>query len=64
MTARDHAEELLVHYMRTAWQAAGLRWDDDNEVRSIVDALHGMVVAEIQKHAEDAPHMYPDGSRA
>ena len=40
MTARERAEDLLVFYVRKAWEAAGLKWDSDNdsEVRSIVDA--------------------------
>jgi hypothetical protein len=63
-TNREVAENLLVHYMRTIGKAADVRWDSDNdaEVAAIVDAIAGMVRDEIQEHAENAPHIYADGS--
>jgi hypothetical protein len=63
-TSRGRAADLLTHYLRTAFEGAGLKWDSDNsyEVDQLVDALHEMVVDEIQEHAENAPHLYPDGS--
>ncbi|MCL6559918.1 MAG: hypothetical protein K6U74_14220 [Firmicutes bacterium] len=41
------AKELLVHYFRTVWLKAGLKWDSDNtaEVESIVDSIVGEVEA-------------------
>jgi hypothetical protein len=41
MIARQRAEDLLVWYIRHAWEAAGIDWESDNdaEVRSIVDAI-------------------------
>jgi hypothetical protein len=35
------ATHLLIHYMRTAWEAAGLNWDSDNdsEVEQLVEAI-------------------------
>ena len=63
-TNRDKAERLLRFYLRSAWKAAGLDWDSDRdaEVGFIIEALHGMVLDEIQEHAENAPHIYADGS--
>jgi hypothetical protein len=41
VTPRERAEDLLVWYVRKAWEAAGLKWDSDNdsEVRVIVDSV-------------------------
>ena len=41
MSAQERAEDLLVFYIRHVWEAAGLRWQGDNEaeVRSVVDAV-------------------------
>lgn len=66
MNARERAAGLLAHYFRTAFQRAGIGWDGDNEaeMEQLVDALHRMVVDEIQEHADNAPHLYPDGSSA
>lgn len=38
------ATHLLSHYLRTAWEAAGLRWDSDNdsEVQQIIEAIKAM----------------------
>jgi hypothetical protein len=60
----DRAADLLVHYFREVWRRTGLRWDGDHEaeVRAIVDALAEMVADQIREHAEDAPHIYADGS--
>jgi hypothetical protein len=63
-TSRERATELLTHYLKLPWEAAGLTWtyEHTNEVQEIVDLLAGLVRDEIQKHAENAPHLYPDGS--
>lgn len=39
--ARKSAQQTLTHYLRTAFEAAGLRWDSDNqaEVEGIVDSI-------------------------
>lgn len=39
--ARDRATRTLVHYIRTAFVGAGLKWDRDNdvEVAGIVDDI-------------------------
>jgi hypothetical protein len=66
--SRTQAENLLVHYLRTVWEKAGLRWEGDNdaEVRSIVDALAEVATEaanhSVRQHQENAPHLYPDGS--
>lgn len=41
MSARDDAADLLIWYMRKAWEAAGLTWEADNsaEMRNAVDRL-------------------------
>jgi hypothetical protein len=41
MSAREQAEDLLVHYFRVVFGAAGQEWDSDNdaEIRGIVDGL-------------------------
>jgi hypothetical protein len=37
----DEATRILAHYMRLAIEAAGLRWDSDNdaEMRQMVEAI-------------------------
>lgn len=37
----SEAAALLVHYFQTVWQAAGLKWDSDNEaeVQAIIESL-------------------------
>jgi hypothetical protein len=51
--SRQQAENLLVHYISRAWEAAGLNWDSDNdsEVRLIVDNLTEVAVAEVRESA-------------
>ena len=63
---REKAIELLTHYLRLPFEAAGLGWDGDNygEVEQIVDALLGKVDDLIRQHTENAPHLHPDGSRS
>lgn len=41
MNRREEAKHLLVHYFRTAFEAAGLTWNGDNtaEVGSALDLL-------------------------
>lgn len=38
---RYGAHKLLTHYLRTVWEAAGLKWDGDNyaEAEEIVDLI-------------------------
>jgi hypothetical protein len=40
-TASDAAADLLIFYIRCAWEAAGLGWEPDNsaEIRNLVDRL-------------------------
>lgn len=61
---RDRAASLLQHYLKTVWKAAGLQWNSDNdtEVDIILDAIEGMITDGVREHAENAPHLYPDGS--
>jgi hypothetical protein len=35
------ATSLLTHYMKTAWEAAGLTWDSDNdsEIQELIEAI-------------------------
>jgi len=56
MSARDRAVELLAHYFRTAFAAAGESWTSDNhvEIEQLVDAIAEMI--------ESAPHIHADGS--
>jgi hypothetical protein len=43
VSPRDRAAQLLRFYIRHAWEAAGKRWDGDNdaEIEVLVDALIG-----------------------
>lgn len=63
---RERAATLLTHYLKTAHVNAGVHWDADNdgEVEEIIDALHDMVVEQVQEHSYGTPHPYPDGSTA
>lgn len=64
------AAGLLVHYLRAAYQAAGLPWGSDNtaEVQAIVDGLAAdareAAEAAVTRHVYNSPHLYPDGSSA
>lgn len=51
MTNIDRAKSTLRHYLKTAFEAAGRKWDNDNnaEVDGIVDDL----VAGIEERHED-----------
>lgn len=62
--AKERVERLLCHYLHNAYTAAGLRWDGGNaaEVASIVDGIVELVDDAIREHAENAPHLYADGS--
>lgn len=44
---RTDAIRLLTHYMRTVFEANGLKWDGDNEAEltALVDALTATAVA-------------------
>lgn len=63
-TPKRRAEDLLVHYFATAFRAAGLIWDSDNdsEVRQIIDAIDEMTDDSIRAHCENEPHLHRDGS--
>lgn len=54
MRAQIRATDMLVHYFREAFVAAGLNWNSDNdvEVASIVDAIDDMITAAIRSHAD------------
>jgi hypothetical protein len=54
VTPRERAEDLLVWYVCKAWEAAGLKWDGDNdsEVRSIVDAALDAALADTKAEAK------------
>lgn len=45
------AETLLIHYIRLAWEAAGLHWDSDNEaeVGAIIDCIKEEVKRELKE---------------
>lgn len=64
-TATDRVVTLLAFYMRRAWEGAGLGWDSDNEaeMESLADAIAEVATEAAREHAENAPHIYPDGSR-
>ena len=44
------AKRLLTHYFQTAFQGAGLRWDNDNRVE--VEEIIDLIFAEINDQAE------------
>jgi hypothetical protein len=49
-----YAKRVLVHYIRTAWEAAGLKWDNwDNtsEVEDVVQAIFDAARKEIARDA-------------
>ena len=52
----EKAKSTLVHYFRTVWTEAGLRWDSDNvtEVEGIVDDIAAGVRKEIEEQEKDA----------
>lgn len=70
MSAWDAAADLLIFYMRQAWEAAGKGWDSDNstEMRNLVDKLaegaQAEAAKEMEAHYDNAPHIYADGSTA
>ena len=37
----NKAKEILVYYIRKAWEAAGLKWDNDNtaKVETVIDLI-------------------------
>jgi hypothetical protein len=51
MNPEDRAADLLIHYMRTAWEAAGLHWEPDNstEIRIIFDHLMAAVTQRVAR---------------
>lgn len=64
------ATVLFTRYMRTAWQAAGLAWGAEQEaetaeiIRLLMDEVNEEIDTAFTQHAEDTPHLYPDGSSA
>ena len=50
-TGYDEAKHLLNHYMRKAWEKAGLKWDNDNsvEVDCIIDFIRDGVEEQIKE---------------
>lgn len=60
MSAAERVEDLLAHYLRTVWQAAGLKWDSDHyaEVGAIVDGIANMIRYRVEHH-EDTRHADP-----
>ncbi len=64
LTPAERAADLLQHYLHRAYTAAGLPWgpDDDDGVEAIVTALCQAADDAVQAHAEEAPHLYPDGN--
>lgn len=67
---RERAQRLLRHYFRMIAEAAGVRWDSDNdgEVGDIADHLIAAAVAEM-RDAQPAPalvqpSMFPSGEDA
>lgn len=62
--AKRRAANLLGHYLRTAWVAAGRQWNEDNdaEVDIIVDRFADMVRAGVDEHRQADPHIHADGS--
>lgn len=49
------AKRILNYYIRKAWEAAGLRWDSDNEaeINAIVDEIVVGIKQEMSKESED-----------
>jgi hypothetical protein len=57
MTARDDAADLLIHYMRLAFESAGREWDSDYsaELRDLVDRIVDAAVDEALAAVAEAP---------
>lgn len=51
MSGQQRAADLLAHYFRTAFEAAGIRWDGDHasEIEEAVEAIADMVRAEVRE---------------
>ena len=54
MNKIEKAKSTLVHYFRTVWQEAGLKWDSDNvtEVEGIVDDIAAGIRAETEERQD------------
>jgi hypothetical protein len=54
MTGIEKAKSTLVHYFKTVYSSAGLKWDGDNvtEVEGIVDDLVDGIKADVRKEIE------------
>ena len=61
---QDRIADMLAHYFRLAFTEAGLGWHSDNdmEMQQIAQLIANLVDDRIRQHAEDAPHIYADGS--
>jgi hypothetical protein len=68
-TAKQTAEDLLAHYLGTAFRSAGALWNEDNdaEVGAIVDAFERMAAeaaaVAVECHHENE-HRHDDVSAA
>ena len=65
MSAQEKAAELLIHYMRGAWEAAGMDWSAGRtaEVRAIVDLIVSACAAHDGSKARQARYAIADGGR-
>lgn len=56
MSKLEKAKSTLVHYIRTAFVAADLKWDNDNtaEVEGIVDDIADGIRRQIEEQEQDA----------
>ena len=52
ITNAPRAEETLVHYFRTLFEAAGLNWRSDNELE-IGEAVKDIIAAAVEETARD-----------
>jgi hypothetical protein len=52
MSNRADAERKLVYYFKLVFQAASLRWDNDNaaEVASIIESIFDEIDKEVENH--------------
>ena len=66
MSAQEKAADLLIFYMRHAWEAAGKKWelpDNSSEVRAIVDLIIDACSERDYSKARQARYVIADGGR-
>lgn len=65
MSAQEKAADLLIFYMRHAWEAAGKKWDGDNEAetRAIIDLIVDACSERDRSKARQARYAIADGGR-